>query len=143
MPTISRVARVPYSARDMYRLICDVEAYPAFLPWCDSARIREQSDTLQVASISIGRRFRQSTFLTRNRLEPDSAVHITLVDGPFRHLRGSWRFEPVAGGCRVLLDIDFEFSSRILAGLIGPVFRRVCDTLVTSFTQRADELYGA
>ena len=126
----------------MYHLIKDVDSYPQFLPWCDAASVREESDTHQVASVSINKRLKQSTFITRNRLDTDRAIHVTLVDGPFRYLRGSWRFEPVEGGTRVLLDIDFEFSSRILSGLISPAFRRVCDTLVAAFVKRADAIYG-
>ena len=41
MPSHTESRRVPYSARQMYKLVADVERYPEFLPWTTAARIRE------------------------------------------------------------------------------------------------------
>ena len=38
MPQISRSALVPFSATQMYQLVNDVSAYPAFLPGCVGSR---------------------------------------------------------------------------------------------------------
>jgi len=55
------------------------------------------------------------------RLRP-KMLEMRLVEGPFRHLEGFWRFEPLdEGACRVSLDIDFEFSSKVLGLTLGPV----------------------
>jgi ribosome-associated toxin RatA of RatAB toxin-antitoxin module len=122
----------------MYLLVCDIDSYPEFLPWCDNATISEQSELHQVATVYLDRRLQQSKFTTNNRLEPGRAIHMTLVDGPFRHLEGSWTFTPIGtDACRVGLEIDFEFKSRVLAMLMGAAFARVCDTLVSAFIQRA------
>lgn len=142
MPRLSRESDVPYTPAQMYDLVADVEAYPEFLPWCENATVHEQSDTHQIASVAISQKFRQSSFKTRNRLDPKQAIHLTLVDGPFEHLEGQWRFVPrESGGCRVALDIDFQFSSRLLAAAISPAFRRVADSLVRAFAARAAEVY--
>ena len=34
MPQITRSALVPFSAKQMFDLVNDVESYPAFLPGC-------------------------------------------------------------------------------------------------------------
>ena len=143
MPRITRSARLPHSASEMYRLVHDIEAYPDFLPWCSSAEIVEQSETHQVATIAISKSLKQSRFTTRNRLEPESAIHIALLDGPFRHLDGSWHFTDLdAGGCRAELVVDFAFASRLFGTLMGPAFTRVCDSLVGAFKRRAAVVYG-
>jgi len=141
MPAIERSALVSHSAAEMYALVCDIESYPDFLPWCDSASISERSDTHQVATVGIDRRMKGIQFTTRNRLEPDEAIHLALVNGPFKRLSGVWRFKPISeDACRVELEMDFEFSSRLLSALLGAAFARICDSMVQAFVRRADQV---
>ena len=141
MPSISRSALVTHSAADMYALVRDIESYPRFLPWCADASVAEQSEAHQLASVHMDKRMRGLKFTTRNRLEPDSAIHMGLVDGPFRKLSGVWRFTPLDDkACKVELAIDFEFKSRVLGAVLGGAFSKICDTMVAAFVKRADEL---
>lgn len=141
MPTISRTALVEHTAKDMFELVCDIDSYPEFLPWCSDATVDERSDTHQLASVSINQVINQSTFSTRNRLDTNQSITMELVDGPFKRLSGTWRFEPLGDtACKVLLDIDFEFSSPVMSRLISPAFKKVCDTIVSAFIKRADQL---
>jgi len=143
MPRIARSAHVPHTAAEMYELVRDIESYPEFLPWCSDARVLEQSETHQVATVAIARSLKQSRFTTRNRLVPDRSIHVSLVDGPFRRLEGSWTFADIGdSGCRADLEVEFTFASRLFATLMGPAFTRVCDSLVGAFLRRADALYG-
>ncbi len=141
MPTISRSALVEHSAKSMFELVCDIEAYPEFLPWCNGARVDEQSDTHQLAAVSTAAFMKQSTFCTRNRLESDRLIAMELVDGPFKQLSGEWRFTELSpDACKIELDIEFEFASTIVGKMLGPAFNTVCDTLVSAFIKRADQL---
>ena len=142
MPSIARSALVSHSAAEMYALVRDIESYPNFLPWCDSASISEHSDTHQVATVVVDRRLRGIQFTTRNKLEPDEAIHLGLVNGPFKRLSGVWRFKPVsADACRVDLEMEFEFNSRLLGVVLGPAFARICDSMVQAFVRRADQIH--
>jgi ribosome-associated toxin RatA of RatAB toxin-antitoxin module len=68
---------------------------------------------------------------------------LQLVDGPFRRLHGRWHFEPLDDrACKVSLELDFEFSNRLVAMLVGPVFESIGNDLVDSFRRRAESLYG-
>jgi ribosome-associated toxin RatA of RatAB toxin-antitoxin module len=42
----------------------------------------------------------------------------------------------------VSLDMEFEFSSRVLGLVVGPVFSQVANSLVDSFLKRAVDVYG-
>jgi ribosome-associated toxin RatA of RatAB toxin-antitoxin module len=143
VPTVSKNALVKHSAAAMYRLVDDVEAYPQFLPWCAGARvIQRQADEVH-ASIDIAHGAIRKTFATRNRLQPDKMIEMRLVEGPFKHLHGFWRFDALGeDGCKVSLDLEYEFSSKLLGLAIGPVFSQIANTLVDSFCQRANSLYG-
>ncbi|UOG93737.1 MAG: type II toxin-antitoxin system RatA family toxin [Candidatus Thiothrix sulfatifontis] len=143
MAHISRSALVPYSPAQMYQLVDAINLYPQFLPWCRTA-VEHQRDTEQVkASIEIAKGAVNKRFTTLNRLQPDQSIEMRLIDGPFQHLHGCWRFDELkAGSCKVSLDLDFEFSNKILSLVVGPVFNQVANTLVDSFVERAKKVYG-
>ncbi len=141
MPTISRSALVEHTAQDMFELVCDIESYPEFLPWCSAAKVDEHSETHQLASVTINQVINQSEFSTRNVLTTNQSITMELVDGPFKHLSGTWQFKPLGdSACKVELDIEFEFSSPMVGRLISPAFTKVCDSLVSAFLKRADQL---
>ncbi len=143
MPTVNRNALVPYSAEQMYALVDDIEGYPAFLPWCRSAKEWSRNDDEVRASIELQRGPVHKTFTTLNRLQKNKMIEMRLIEGPFSHLEGFWRFtELEREATRVALDLEYEFSSTLLRLAIGPVFAQIANTLVDAFCQRAAELYG-
>ena len=143
MAQISRNALVPYSAEQMYRLVDNVNEYPLFLPWCSRAQEHERSSEAVKASVEIAKGAVNKSFTTLNRLMPNKSIEMSLVDGPFKHLHGFWRFDSLdAQACKVSFDLEFEFSNKLIAFAIGSIFNQVANTLVDSFVKRAHELYG-
>ncbi len=144
MTVIHRSALVPYSADEMFRLVADVESYPRFLPWCGGARILSRDEDTLVAAVDIAYGGIHKTFTTRNLMQPSKMLDIHLVEGPFSHLNGHWRFDTLGDdGSRISLDLDFEFSNRLAAFAISPVFTRIANDLVDGFVRRAHELHRA
>ena len=87
---------------------------------------------------------RRRRFAGRNTRSAPDRLDIALVDGPFRRLEGHWRFTQLGdAGCKVALVLEYEFASRLLERLIGPVFAGIADSLVDAFVNRADQLDGA
>ncbi|MDT8404829.1 type II toxin-antitoxin system RatA family toxin [Sulfuriflexus sp.] len=143
MPVISKSALVPYSAAEMFALVNDIPAYPDFLPWCGDSEILASNEDEIRAKVQLSRSGIKKSFTTLNRLQKDKMIEMRLVEGPFQHLEGFWRFEPLNDtACKVMFDIEFEFSSKILALTVGPVFSQITSTLVDAFTKRAVEIYG-
>lgn len=141
--TVSRNALVPYAAGEMYALVDDIEAYPRFLPWCKSTRILSRNEDEVRASIELARGGIQKSFTTCNRNQRNKMIEMRLVEGPFHHLEGFWRFDVLdEQACKVSLDMDFEFSSKLVGLAIGPVFSQIANSLVDAFCQRAVEVYG-
>ncbi len=64
------------------------------------------------------------------------------IDGPFRHMKSTWKFDEAEGGCNVSFFVDFEFKNAILQGIIGVVFNEAMQRIVRAFERRAKELYG-
>ena len=143
MPVISKSALVPYSCAEMYDLVNDIAAYPDFLPWCGGSEILESNEDEIRASVALSRSGINKSFTTLNRLQKNKMIEMRLVEGPFQHLEGYWRFESLSDeACKVLFDIEFEFSSRLLAMTVGPVFSQVTGSMLDAFTKRAVEVYG-
>ena len=143
MAHISRSALVPYSAEQMFVLVDAIRDYPQFLPWCRSS-VELDRDADQVkASIEIAKGALNKSFTTLNRMQKNKLIEMSLVDGPFKHLHGFWRFDELKpGACKVALDLDFEFSNKLVSLAIGPIFNQVANTLVDSFVTRAKQVYG-
>jgi ribosome-associated toxin RatA of RatAB toxin-antitoxin module len=143
MPTIKRSALVPYKPAEMFALVDEVGAYPQFLPWCKHARELSRNDDEVQASLHLARGGFEKSFTTRNRLQKNKMIEMRLIEGPFRHLDGFWHFDPVGdSACRVSLDLDFEFSNRLIGMAMGPLFNQIANTLVDSFCKRAVDVYG-
>lgn len=143
MQHVKRSALVPYSAPEMYRLVADVSSYHEFLPWCGGSRVLENDADGLTASIDIAYRGVRKSFTTRNVLHPEHRIDIRLIQGPFSHLQGSWFFEPLdEEGSKVLLDLEFGFSNRLLGMAVGPVFSQIANNLVNAFLRRARQVYG-
>ena len=144
MRRVSRSALVSNSAPQMYELVKDVEAYPAFLPWCNDAEVHLREPHVIEASLELHHRGISKRFRTRNALTENEALGIELVGGPFQALSGGWLFQPLGdAGSKVSLELEFEFESRATDLIFGRFFERICNTLVDSFTQRAAQIYAA
>lgn len=143
MPDINRRKTVPYSQEQMYALVNDVESYAKFLPHCTDSHIVSCAQDEVHATLTFARGGIHKSFTTLNRLQPHKMIEIRLVNGPFKHLEGFWRFETRHDNqCCVSLDLEFEFSSRLLALMFGPLFNQVASMLVDAFCKRAEVVYG-
>ena len=70
-------------------------------------------------------------------------MDISLVDGPFRRLDGTWRFLVLdEQACKIDFVLNYEFSNRIFERIIGPVFSHITGNLVDAFVRRARKIYG-
>ena len=138
-----------YSPHEMYALVTALQDYPAFLPWCERAEVLEQHADGVTARLHLSYLGVRHAFTTRNEHVPDASVVLTLVDGPFSRLDGSWRFLPVpaaagvhAKACRIEFDLCYSFANGVLDALISPVFDRIANTFVDSFVKRAEQVHG-
>ncbi len=143
MAIVEKSALVPFSAQQMFELVNSVALYPEFLPWCNGADIKESSTTRIVATLAIAFKGIRQSFTTENTQTDGSYIDMNLVDGPFRSLTGRWEFLVLReNACKVSLKLDYEFSSRLLEQVVGPVFGNISNSLVDSFIKRAESVYG-
>lgn len=138
MKRIARSAIVECSAEAFYVLVEDIESYPSFLPWCAAAQMRERSPGRTVATLTLAAKGIRQSFTTENTNLPGRSIDMQLVEGPFRQFSAAWRFTPLRPqAVKVEFTLEYEFSSRIVAALLDPVFRRIADSTVGAFARRA------
>lgn len=138
MKRIARSAIVECSAGAFYTLVEDIEAYPSFLPWCAAAKVRERVPGRTVATLTLAAKGLRHSFTTENANRPGQSIDLRLLEGPFRRFGAHWRFTPLAvDATKVEFTLEYEFSSRVVAALLNPVFSRLADDTVSAFVRRA------
>jgi ribosome-associated toxin RatA of RatAB toxin-antitoxin module len=143
MAQVDKTVLVEYACDRMFSLVRDVGQYPRFLPWCSSASVEAMQGPVTRATLNIDYHGVRTSFSTENVHEPPRSIEIRLLQGPFRQLQGSWRFAPLGeSACKIQLCLSYEFSSRLLEKLFGPVFNYIANSLVDAFVRRAEQLYG-
>ena len=144
MPTHAETRVLPYTPRQLFDLVADIERYPEFLPWCRAARIRKREGNLVVADLVIGFRVFRERFTSRVRLDPEGRrIHVAYAEGPFKYLNNHWVFEDHPEGCAIDFYVDFEFHSRVLQKVITTLFDEAVRRMVGAFEARARALYGS
>lgn len=139
---------LPYTPDQLFTLVGNVDAYPEFVPWIQSmrtwnARSEGEGVSLVDAQAGVGFAFLKEKFSTRVRRDAAARqVDVQLLSGPFKHLVNRWRFVEIPGGTKIEFDIDFEFKSRLLSGMLAANFHHAVDKLMSCFEARAKALYG-
>lgn len=147
MPSFSNIRRVPFTAQQMYDLVANVEAYPEFLPLCESLKVLERRQvgelTVLEARMGVGYKAIRETFTSRVTLTPAGPfIVVEYLDGPFRRLENRWRFIPSPGGSDIDFYVDYEFRSPILAVLMGVMFDKAFRQFAGAFEERARKVYS-
>ena len=143
MAEVKQSVLVPYSAARMFELVDAVELYPQFLPWCGGSEVAYRNDSAMRAIIHIDFRGIRQSFSTENARNPPHDMTMHLVEGPFKSLDGAWHFTELGeAGCKIEFKLSWDFSSRVLAAMAGPVFSHIAHTMVDAFVSRAQKLYG-
>ena len=146
MPIHSEIRKLPYSAKQMFALVADIEKYSEFLPWCAAARIRKRVPKVQYeileADLVISFKVFREKFGSRVVLWGDSLkIETEYLDGPFKYMKSNWAFSDTDDGCHVEFFVDFELRNAILQRIIGVVFNEAMLRIVRAFEDRATALY--
>ena len=142
MSSFNKQVTVPYTAEQMYDLVNDINAYSTFIPLCISSEVHEELDHKLRATIKIAKGKIGFGFTTVNTMEKGRSISMNLENGPFKSLKGVWRFTPSGTHeCIISLHFDFEFSNKLLGVALGGLFKQLCDSMVDSFRKQAAVRY--
>jgi len=144
MHTIKKTAIVFHSQIEMFNLVDQIENYPSFLPWCGSTQVIHRDSEITRATIEINFKGIKQSFTTENIKKSDQLMQIRLIDGPFKHLSGSWMFNKLdANSCQIELTLEYQFNNVLLETLISPVFNIIANTFIDEFIKEANRRSNA
>ena len=151
MPSFRTVRRVPFTPRQMFDLVADVDKYPQFLPLCEALTVQSRQgdgdrETV-VAQMTVGYMAIRESFTSRVVLEPEKLLVLAAAipgaaSGPFSRLENRWAFTEAPGGCSVDFNIHYELKSLTLQMLVGGLFDRAFRKYAEAFEARAHAIYG-
>jgi coenzyme Q-binding protein COQ10 len=143
MPQHYERRQLPYTPKQMFDLVADIERYPEFLPWCLAAKITGRDGNAITADLVIGYRAIRESFTSLVDLEPGRRISVRYVSGPLAKLTNEWSFEPAGRKqCTISFFVDFRFRSLLLSRLMDMFFDVAFRRMVTAFETRAKQLYG-
>jgi ribosome-associated toxin RatA of RatAB toxin-antitoxin module len=143
MSSISKRVIVPYKADQIYDLVYDINSYSTFIPLCISSEVHEEQDQSSRAIMTIAKGPISFKFTTLNTMEKGRSISINLENGPFKSLKGVWRFTPEGNhSCIISLYFEFEFSNQLFDVVLGGLFKQLCDSMVVAFCRQAAVRYG-
>lgn len=122
----------------IFHLINNIEKYPDFLPWCVKTEVEHESKNIINGKIFISKSFIKWSFSTKNTIEKNKSINLSLIDGPFEELNGKWSFIPIdENNTKVSLDINYKFKNSLIELSIEPIFTSIMNSILQSFISQA------
>lgn len=133
---------MPYTCRQVFDLVADIERYPEFLPGWKQARIVERHADRLYAEQQLQTGPAVFRFHSTARLEPCSGIHISASDGPFRDMTIDWCFVPdEQSQCTVTLEMKLAMQPGLTNSALKLLLEAGSSQLLPLFEERARKLY--
>ena len=143
MPTHVEQVDLPYTPRQVFDLVADIESYPRFVPSVISARIlRRDGNTLWVNQLV---RFMvlPLPIATRAVLEAPTSIHIVCDDSKVVRFSELWTFAAnPSGGTKLRSATEYEFRSELMRRALDAKFNDLQRATMRAFAARCRLLYG-
>ena len=140
--------RVPFTAKDMFALVANVEQYPAFVPYCTNLRVLKRfaiprGEGITAQMLVQYKVFREQFKCDVQILPEDQEIRVRYIEGAFRKLDNLWRFRDLEDGhSEVYFEVDFEFRNFVLQSVATAVFEKAFKYMSDAFVERAHVVYG-
>lgn len=144
-----RVERlVAYTPQEIFDLVQDVEAYPKFLPHCQSIEVHARRANAMQVSMRVGVAGMGVTLTTENTWIDGQLIKLTLDAkqpySPFQNFEGIWSFKlHETGHCFVSFEANFQVTHALAATMIDKLLSTVSEEMIGAFEARAKDVYGA
>jgi ribosome-associated toxin RatA of RatAB toxin-antitoxin module len=135
---IYKQEEINVDVQTIFNLINNVENYPSFLPWCTQTEVTKESENINIGKIFISKSFIKWNFSTKNIIDTNKSITLSLIDGPFDELNGKWSFKSIdKNNTQVTLEIDYKFKNSLIEISIEPIFFSIMNSILKSFIDQA------
>lgn len=141
MNYVNKSEEINVDQKTIFDLINNVGSYQNFLPWCTSSSVLSKQNNFMTAEIEISKSFVNWKFTTENTFKVNKIIELKLVDGPFSHLEGYWKFDEIDEfNTKVSLYLEYKFDNKLIEMSIKPVFSNIMSSILDSFISEAFKL---
>ena len=138
MNYIKKKESINVEVQTIFNLINQVDKYSDFLPWCKKSKIISDTNNVIIGVITVSKNFSDWTFTTKNNYIKNKKINLRLVDGPFSHLNGCWNFSEIDKNNTLIdFNLEYEFSNKMIALTLKPVFSSIMLSILDSFISEA------
>ena len=138
MQKIYKEEEINVSMPIIFNLINNIEEYPKFLPWCKKTEVTKEAENSQIGKIFISKSFINWSFSTKNIIDRNKSISLSLIDGPFDKLDGRWNFKKIDdNNTFVSLEINYKFKNSLIELSIEPIFATIMNSILESFIDQA------
>ena len=104
---------INHRAKDLYKIVLDIEKYPEYIPWCKKTIIRTRSKNEMLADMIVKYRYLLSQTFTSHVIFDSNKLFINTnyIKGPLKDLSTEWLFKKLEiNKTKIIFIIKFEFQ---------------------------------
>ena len=134
---------INHRAKDLYKIVLDIEKYPEYIPWCKKIIIRTRSKNEMLADMIVKYRyFLSKTFTSHVIFDSNKLlINTNYIKGPLKDLSTEWIFKKLEiNKTKIIFIIKFEFQRLLHQKMAELFFGLIENKMIDSFKKRADEI---
>ena len=134
---------INHEAKDLYKIVLDIEKYSEFIPWCKEITIKSKTKNEIMAEMIVSyKNFLPQTFSSHVIFDSNKlTIRTDYIQGPLKNLSTEWIFEKLKiKKTKIIFNIKFEFQKILYQKLAELFFNLVENKMIDSFKKRADQI---
>ena len=134
---------ITHRAKDLYKIVLDIEKYPEYIPWCKKIIIKTRSKNEMLADMIVSYRyFLPQTFTSHVIFNSNKLlINTNYIKGPLKDLSTEWIFKKLEiKKTKIIFNIKFEFQRLLHQKMAELFFGLIKNKMIDSFKKRADEI---
>ncbi len=134
---------INHKAKDLYKIVLDIEKYSEYIPWCKEIIIKSRSKNEMLADMIVCYKyFLPQTFTSHVIFDSNKLlIYTNYVEGPLKDLSTEWIFKKLEiKKTKIIFNVKFEFQRLLHQKLAELFFGLIENKMIDSFKKRADEI---
>ena len=134
---------INHRAKDLYKIVLDIEKYPEYIPWCKKITIKTRSKNEMLADMIVCYRyFLSQTFTSHVMFDSNKLlINTNYIKGPLKDLSTEWLFKKLEiKKTKIIFIIKFEFQRLLHQKMAELFFSLIESKMIGSFKKRADAI---
>ena len=134
---------INHRAKDLYKIVLDIEKYSEYIPWCKKIIIKTRSKNEMLADMIVSYRyFLSQTFTSYVMFDSNKLlINTNYIKGPLKDLSTEWLFKKLEiKKTKIIFNVKFEFRRLLHQKLAELFFGLIENKMIDSFIKRADEI---